>query len=379
MATFAIIAGGGTAGHVVPGLAIAQELVDRGVPAAAVHCVGSARGIETRLVPEAGFPLTVLPGRGIQRRLTLANVAAVLGLIGAVLKAIVLVGRHRPAVVVGLGGYASVPCVIAAVLWRVPIVVAEQNAVPGAANRLAGRFARACAVSFDGTELPRSVWTGNPVRREVLAVADPSDRERAAARDRLGVEGDRTLVAVFGGSLGARRINHAVADAVPAFSGRSDLALRHVSGRRDHAELIDRTAGHTDLAVQYDLVEYEDDMPSVYAAADVVLCRAGASSVAELTVTGVPSILVPLPGAPGDHQTANARALVDRGAATLVVDAELDAERARAEIAALVDDADRRRSMANAARDLARPDAAAAVVDLIAEHARRPLPEEASR
>lgn len=379
MRTFAIIAGGGTAGHVVPGLAIAHELVERGVPAAAVHCVGSERGIETRLVPEAGFPLTVLPGRGIQRRLTLQNIAAVLGLVAAVLKAIVLVGRHRPAVVVGLGGYASVPCVIAAVLWRVPIVVAEQNAVPGAANRLAGRFAKACAVSFDGTDLPRSVWTGNPVRPEVLAVADPDAAQRAAARDRIGVHGDRTLVAVFGGSLGARRINHAVADAVPGLAERSDLAVRHVSGRRDHAELLTRTEGHADLAVQYDLIEYEDDMPSVYAAADVVLCRAGASSVAELTVTGVPSILVPLPGAPGDHQTANARALVDRGAATLVVDAELDADRARAEITALVDDAERRAAMADAARGLARPDAAAAVVDLIAEHARRPLPEEASR
>ena len=378
MATYAIIAGGGTAGHVVPGLAIAQELVARGVPTESVRYVGSSRGIETRLVPESGFPLTVLPGRGIQRRFTLANVGAILGLVAAVVQGIVLVGRTRPAVVVGLGGYASVPCVIGAVLWRVPIVVAEQNAVPGAANRLAGRFAKACAVSFDRTDLPRSAWTGNPVRREVLAVADASDADRAAARRKLGVDTDRTLVAVFGGSLGARRINHAVADAVPAMGERSSVAIRHVSGRRDHAELATRTAGHGSLALQYDLVEYEDDMPSVYAAADVVLCRAGASSVAELTVAGVPSILVPLPGAPGDHQTANARALVDGGAARLVPDGELDAERARTEIEALLDDPDGRVAMATAARGLAKPDAAVAVVDLVALHARRPLPEEAS-
>lgn len=378
MATYAIIAGGGTAGHVVPGLAIAQELVARGVPTESVRYVGSSRGIETRLVPDAGFPLTVLPGRGIQRKLTLANIGAILGLMAAIIQGIVLVGRTRPAVVVGLGGYASVPCVIGAVLWRVPIVVAEQNAVPGAANRLAGRFAKACAVSFDGTDLPRAAWTGNPVRREVLAVADASDADRAAARERLGVDADRTLVAVFGGSLGARRINHAVADAVPAMGERASLAVRHVSGRRDHAELVERTAGHDSLAARYDLVEYEDDMPSVYAAADVVLCRAGASSVAELTVAGVPSILVPLPGAPGDHQTANARALVDGGAARLVRDGDLDAERARTEIEGLLDNPDRRAAMAMAARGLARPDAAAAVVDLVVVHARRPLPEEAS-
>lgn len=378
MAIDAIIAGGGTAGHVVPGLAIAHELVERGVPQQSVRYVGSARGIETRLVPEAGFPLTVLPGRGIQRKLTVANVAALVGLAAAVVQAIVLVGRSRPAVVVGLGGYASVPCVIAAIVWRVPIVVAEQNAVPGAANRLAGRFAKACAVSFDGTDLPRATWTGNPVRREVLAVADASTADRVAARERLGVEAGRALVAVFGGSLGARRINHAVADAVPSMTNGASLAVRHVSGSRDHAELTSRTAGHDALAVQYDLVEYENDMPSVYAAADVVLCRAGASSVAELTVTGVPSILVPLPGAPGDHQTANAGALVDGGAATLVVDADLTADRARAEIEALVDDPDRRAMMADAARRLARPDAAAAVVDLVVAHARRPLTKEAT-
>ena len=378
MSTYAIIAGGGTAGHVVPGLAIAHELVARGVPMESVRYVGSSRGIEARLVPEAGFPLTVLPGRGIQRRATFANVGAVLGLIAAVVHGIALVGRARPAVVVGLGGYASVPCVIGAVLWRIPLVVAEQNAVPGAANRLAGRFAKACAVSFEGTDLPRSTWTGNPVRREVLAIADASAADRADARRRLDVSADRTLVAVFGGSLGARRINQAVADAVTAMGDRASVAVRHVSGRRDHLDLVSRTAGHESLALQYDLVDYEDDMPSVYAAADLVLCRAGASSVAELTVAGVPAILVPLPGAPGDHQTANARALVDVGAARLVPDAELDADRAISEIEALLDDPRRRAQMARAARTLARPDAAAAVVDVVTAHARRPVHEEAA-
>ena len=370
----AIIAGGGTAGHVVPGLAIAAELVARGVPRDEVHYVGSARGIETRLVPEAGFPLTVLPGRGIQRRLTIENLGAVVGLVRAILTGILLVRRLRPAVVVGLGGYASVPCVIGAVLWRVPIVVAEQNAVPGAANRLAGRFAKACAVSFDGTDLPHATWTGNPVRPEVVALAEPDSDRRAAARERLGVAADRTMLAVFGGSLGARRINHAVADATPSWLDRADLAIRHVSGSRDHAEMLERVSVPPDAALAYRLVEYENDMPSVYAAADLVVCRAGASSVAELAVAGVPAVLVPLPGAPGDHQTANARALVDAGAAVLVVDGELDATRVLADVGTLLDDPARLAEMASAARRVARPDAAASVVDVIDRHASRPRP-----
>ena len=228
--TFAIIAGGGTAGHVVPGLAIASALTERGLDSSQIHYVGSARGIENRLVPAAGFPLTVLPGRGIQRRLTSANVRAAIGLVAAIVRGIVLVRRLRPAVVVALGGYASVPCVIGAVLWRVPIVVAEQNAVPGAANRLASRFARACAVSFADVDLPRATWTGNPVRPEVLAVANTTDAEMRAARNRIGIGEDRVLVAVFGGSLGARRINNAIADAVPGWHQRADLAVRHVTG-----------------------------------------------------------------------------------------------------------------------------------------------------
>ncbi|MEM9518422.1 MAG: undecaprenyldiphospho-muramoylpentapeptide beta-N-acetylglucosaminyltransferase [Actinomycetota bacterium] len=371
---YAIIAGGGTAGHVIPGIAIAQELVDRGVPHEQVHYVGSARGIETRLVPEAGFPLTVLPGRGIQRRLTLANVGAVVGLVAAIVTGIRLVRRLRPAVVVGLGGYASVPCVLGAIVWRVPIVVAEQNAVPGAANRLAGRFARACAVSFDGTDLPRSIWTGNPVRPEVVALAEPDSDRQAAARQRLGLPVDRQILAVFGGSLGARRINHAVADATASWLDRADLAVRHVSGSRDHADMVQRVVVPEDAALVHQLIEYEDDMPSVYAAADLVICRAGASSVAELAVAGVPAVLVPLPGAPGDHQTANGRALADAGAAVVIADADLDAEGVVAVIGSLLGDRARLGAMTAAASTVARPAAASAVVDVIDQHASRPRP-----
>jgi undecaprenyldiphospho-muramoylpentapeptide beta-N-acetylglucosaminyltransferase len=375
---WAIIAGGGTAGHVTPGLSIAREIERRGVPADQIRWVGSERGIEARLVPEAGFPLELLPGRGIQRRLTLANVGAIVGLIRAMFQALVMVRRARPAVVVGLGGYASVPCVLAAVVWRVPIVVAEQNAVPGAANRLAARFAKACALSFPETDLRRGTWTGNPVRPEILAVDRGADQ--ASARARLGIENGRTLIAVFGGSLGARRINNALLDALPGWRDRADLSVRLVGGSRDHGDLNERNPIDTDDPVQFVLVEYEDDMPSVYGAADLVICRSGASSVAELAAIGVPAILVPLPGAPGDHQTANARALVDAGAAVMIADGDLDGARLRIEAEALINRPERLQDMSERARSIARRDASEALVDLVVAHARRPLPsrEEAA-
>ena len=199
--TFAVVTGGGTAGHVLPALAIADALVAAGHAQASIHYVGAERGIEARLVPPTGYPMTLLPGRGIQRKLTFANVAAVVGLLRAGVRALRLLGRLRPAVVVAVGGYASVAVGLAAAVRRVPIVVAEQNQAPGAANRLLARFAKASAVSFPGTPLPRAVVTGNPIRAEITAI-DPG-RDRVAAQRALGVGEGRHLVLVFGGSLGA--------------------------------------------------------------------------------------------------------------------------------------------------------------------------------
>lgn len=369
--TWVVIAGGGTAGHVLPGISIGRELIGRGCGRSSIHYVGSVRGIEDRLVPEAGFELTVLPGRGIQRRFTLANIGAVVGLARAMVQAVFLIGRRRPAVVVGLGGYASVACGVAAVLWRIPLIVAEQNAVPGAANRFLSRWARVSAVSFEGTDLPRAVVTGNPVRAEVLAV--DRGRDRSSARRKIGVEGERSVMAAFGGSLGALRINEAVLAALPAWHDRDDLHVRHVTGRRDHADLARRAPLEDTAPLSYDLIEYEDDMPTVYAAADLVLCRAGATSVAELAAVGCPSILVPLPSAPGDHQTANASALAAAGGATIVADADLDAARVLSEVDRLLSDPKSLVAMGQAASAFARRDAAAAVVDLVEAHARRPI------
>lgn len=367
---WAVIAGGGTAGHVHPGLAVARALVRRGHGPETIHFVGSARGVERDLVPAAGFELALLPGRGIQRRLTWQNLSSAWGLVWAVAQACGLLRRLRPSVVLGLGGYASVPCALAAGLLRIPVVVAEQNAVAGLANRVAGRWARASAISFPGTKLPRPVLTGNPVRDEVQKV----NREigRSAARSALGIEEGRRLVVVASGSLGAARVNRAAFEAVRRWADRDDLAVHHVVGRRDWQELAGLRPDLSDASLDYRAVEYEADMPGVYAAADLMVGRAGASSVAELAVVGLGSILVPLPGAPGDHQTANATQLAALGGAVLVPDAEMDGERMVLEVDNLLKAPGLASAMGREAASLGRRDADDRVAGLLEEHARSP-------
>ena len=373
-AVWAVIAGGGTAGHVHPGLAVARALVRRGHEPEAIHFVGSIRGVEQNLVPAAGFGLTLLPGRGIKRRLTWQNLSSAWGLAQAAVQAGRLLRRLQPAVVLGLGGYASVPCALAARLLKIPVVVAEQNAVPGLANRVAGRWARVSAVSFPETPLPRPVLTGNPVRDEVQRVSRESDR--SAARTGLGVEDGRRLVVVVSGSLGAARINRAAFEAAHRWADRGDLAVRHVVGRRDWRELAHLRPDLSDAALDYRAVEYEEDMPGVYAAADLIVGRAGASSVAELAVVGLASVLVPLPGAPGDHQTANAAQMAALGGAVLVPDAEMDGDRMVAEVDNLLKVPGRVEAMGREAARLGRRDADNRVADLLEKHARGPVHDQ---
>ena len=370
---WAVVAGGGTGGHAVPAVAIGRALVARGHPADSIHFVGSHRGIESRMVPDAGFEITLLPGRGLVRKLAWSNIGAVAGLISALAKAIRLLARLRPAVVISVGGYASAACSAAAVALRIPLVVAEQNAVPGLANRLAGRFARASAVSFPGTPLPRAVVTGNPVRPEVLK-ADRSPEGRAVARASFGLPEGCRVVAVAGGSLGARKINQATVELARLWKDREGVAIRHVAGERDFEmvsdDSCDLASSTSSRGLVYQVVRFEDHMDLLLSAADVAVQRAGASTVAELTVIGVPSILVPLPGAPGDHQTLNAERLVEAGASVMIPDAELDASRLAEELERILYDDDALNEMASAARALAYPHAADSVAALAEEYAR---------
>ena len=366
---YAVIAGGGTAGHLLPGVAVANALVARGHDPASLLFVGSERGVERTVVPAAGFPLVLLPGRGIARRASLDNLGAVVGLLRAVWQALGLVRRRRPSVVVALGGYASVACVVAAVVWRVPLVVTEQNAVPGLANRLAARVARASAVPFAGVPLPRAVVTGNPVRAEIAALAGGDPAVRAGARAAMAVPEGRTLVAVFSGSLGARRVTEAVAGLVQRWCGR-DLVVHHVTGTRDHEAVLAEVGALEGCTLDYRCVAYDEEITRLLAAADVAVCRAGGSTVAELAVAGLPAVLVPLPTAPGDHQRANADALAGPGGAVLLDDADCTTDRLAEVLGGLVDDPARLSAMRQALAGVARPDAADRVASLVEEHAR---------
>jgi UDP-N-acetylglucosamine--N-acetylmuramyl-(pentapeptide) pyrophosphoryl-undecaprenol N-acetylglucosamine transferase len=366
---FALLTGGGTGGHVYPGLALAEALVRRGHPRESLHWVGNAGKLEETAVPAAGLTIDLLPGRGLQRRLTTENFAVVAKTARAFGMARKIVRRTQPEVVVGVGGYASLPCLVAARLRRIPTVVHEQNAAPGLANRIAVRLGAQAAVSLPGTPLAGAVVTGNPVRAAVVAV----ERRPSAARP---------LIAVFGGSLGARRINEAAAELYDLWRARGDVVIHHVSGAAGHdtatAALAD--SRRDDDTLEYRLLRYEDDMPGVYAVTTVAVCRAGATTVAELAAAGVPSVLVPLPGAPGDHQTRNAEALVAAGAAVLVPDAECTGARLAAELEPLLADPARLEAMAKAARTLARPRAADDLAALVeAAAARRPFDDGADR
>jgi undecaprenyldiphospho-muramoylpentapeptide beta-N-acetylglucosaminyltransferase len=351
--TYALLAGGGTGGHVYPALALAQELLARGHARSSIRFVGGRRGPEGHVVPAAGYAIDLLPGRGLQRRLTLANVGVVYETVVAFVRALRLVRRYHPRVVVGFGGYASLPCIVAAWLWRIPRVVHEQDAVIGLANRIGVRLGARVAASLPGVDAPDVVVTGNPVRAEfrnfVRRVQDPP------------------LLAAFGGALGAGSINRATLDLYDRWRRRDDVAVHHVAGPRNEAACRERLEAmrRADDLLAYELVGYEADMPGVLARATLALCRAGAGTVAELTAAGLPAVLVPLPGAPSDHQSRNATTLADAGAAVVVADAECDAGRLDGLLSDLLASPERLEGMSSAARALARPDAAARLADVV--------------
>jgi len=361
---------------------IARALVARGHLPGAIELFGSRRGQEAMLWPTLEFPYTLLPGRGIRRSVRPAalwsNVGAALGLVWACVRAVASFARRRPRVVVMVGGYASFPAGLAAVLTRTPLVGVNTDAVPGAVNGLLGRFAAANAVAFEGTDLPRARVTGTPIRPEIAAAGVGVDR--ASAREALGLPSDGQTVTAVGGSLGARRLNQAVAELAGLWAGREDRTIYHVTGRRDyeaftwgtdrHRDGGQNAAARTGSGLSYNVVPFEEHMAELYAAADVCVSRAGAMSVAELLAAGCAAILVPLPGAPRDHQTRNAEAAVRMGAAVLVPDGECDGRRLADELEALLDDPERLRAMRDAARAHGHPDAAARVAELVDEHAR---------
>lgn len=348
-----VIMAGGTGGHVFPALAVADELRRRGI---AVHWLGTHRGIEARLVPAAGIPIAYLAVAGLRGKGALAWVKAPLMLVRTVAQAWHFLRATRPVSVLGMGGFVAGPGGIAAWLLGKPLVIQEQNAIAGTTNRLLACFARRICEGFEGTFAAgaRVVSTGNPVRREIAGLDSP--QARGVAR-----RGPVRLL-VLGGSLGARVLN----ETVPAAIGLINEAIevRHQCGDGNSAAV---GAAYQQCQKAALVDDFVNDMSEAYGWADIVVCRAGALTVSELAAAGVGAILVPLPHAIDDHQTANARWLADHGAAVLLVQHDLDAERLAAEIERLCGDRGALAEMAAHARALARPQAAAQVADICLE------------
>ncbi len=342
---FAIVTGGGTSGHVLPALAIADQLVDAGHPRSSIHYVGTRRGIETSLLPPTGYPHTFLDVIGLQRSMSRRNLMFVPKLIGSTFAAFRLLGRVRPKVVVNVGGYASFPVSFAAKLRRVPLVVVGYDRRPGLVSRVIARGAVASAVAYDATPLPRAEVTGAPIRRAIAEIDRRSDR--AAARHALDLPDERFVIGVACGSLGAQPVNDVIAGLVDRWSGRRDVAVHHAVGERFLNAAAPARDG--DSGILYRVIGYEERMVQLYAAADLMITRAGAGTVAELSAAGVPAILVPWPGAAENHQVDNARVLSDVGAGVLIEQQDLTVDRLATEVDALIADPARLASLAAAA------------------------------
>jgi UDP-N-acetylglucosamine--N-acetylmuramyl-(pentapeptide) pyrophosphoryl-undecaprenol N-acetylglucosamine transferase len=366
-----VLTGGGTGGHVFPLRAIAESLLEGDLEADDLVVVGARHGQEAALLADLGVELVLLPGRGLRRDLGpaawWANARAVVGLAVAFVRGVALVASRRPSAVVSVGGYAAFAAAAGAVVTARPLVLVDLDATPGLVHRVLRPFAVAIAAAFPGD--PRAVVTGAPVR-EGIAALRRTDDERTAARARLALDDDATVVAVVTGSLGAWSVNDAVCALAVRWRDRGATVLYHVTGRRDAERVAARRADAGIAADRWRLVDFESSMADLYAACDVAVTRAGATTVAELCAAGVPAVVVPLPGAPGDHQRHNADVLVGAGAAVALDDAALCADALGDTLEALLARPDRLAELSAAAHALARPDAARRIAEVVCDRAR---------
>lgn len=346
-----LIMAGGTGGHVFPALAVARGLFKQGRE---VIWLGSPRGIENRLIPDAGIPLERVRVAGLRGKGLLSWLPAPFKLLLALWDALRIVRAVRPAVVLGMGGFAAGPGGLAAWLLRRPLVIHEQNAAAGLTNRLLAGLAREVLQAFPGSFSRRvkARSIGNPVRADILQIAPP--------RERLAGRAGALHLLVIGGSQGALALNRVVAAAISGLNRQTDIVIRHQAGDATCQDAVDAYAQH---GVAADVCRFIDDMAEAYAWADVAVCRAGALTVAELAAAGLGSVLVPFPAAVDDHQTLNARYLADAGAAVLIPQAELTPERLAAQLQSYLDDRNLLLQQACRARELAQP---AATDELVA-------------
>ncbi|HEX7077833.1 MAG TPA: undecaprenyldiphospho-muramoylpentapeptide beta-N-acetylglucosaminyltransferase [Candidatus Eisenbacteria bacterium] len=367
-----VIAAGGTGGHVYPGIAIAEEWRRRH-PDSEVVFVGTSRGLEATAIPQAGFALRTIAARGFPRRLGWGLVSAAAAAVRSVAQASSILRDIRPSVVVVTGGYVSGPVGLMAKLQGVPLLVQEQNSVPGATNRWLNLIADEVHISFMES---RSYFrrrnnlkvTGNPIRRSLLR------QDRTSAYESLRLDPNRRTLLVFGGSLGAASLNRAFQEALPRLYRIPQLQVVWQTGKDQAAEIRERFER---APIPVHVVPYLEQIDKAYAVADLAICRAGAMTIAELTACGVPAILVPYPHATHDHQTLNARGLAERGAAEVIPDAELKGDDLAARVVKLLQDETRLRRMARNARAFSRTNAAERIVSSLEALAapRSPAPE----
>ena len=348
-----VIAGGGTGGHVTPALALGEALRDRGDE---VLFIGSARGLESKLVPDAGFDLEVLPSEQFMGRNLLGRIRGGLSILRSVGRATSVLRRFKADAVISVGGYAAMPAALATQLVRCPLFLVEPNAIPGRVNRLTARFAKAVFVGFESTRgsLPdrtESICVGVPLRRALYRAF--------SERGEKSVPSTPLRIFVFGGSQGARQLNENVPEALSRLRKKS-VEVFHQSGENDRASV---EARYAELGLPAEVVAFEHDMPKRYEWADLAICRAGALTVAELALAGMPALLVPYPFAADDHQSANARALEEAGAARRLDARPLDLSGLAQAVAELVTTPGRLVLMREASERLARPHAAQDIIE----------------
>jgi UDP-N-acetylglucosamine--N-acetylmuramyl-(pentapeptide) pyrophosphoryl-undecaprenol N-acetylglucosamine transferase len=345
-----IIAGGGTGGHVIPALAIAHQLKKQF--AAEILFIGTARGIETRLVPQAGYPLDLIKVGALKNVSLATRARTMFDLPRALWTAGRMLNDFRPDVVIGVGGYASGPAMLAAIRRRIPTLAFEPNVVPGFANRLVARFVSAAAVHFEETcqYFRNCKVTGVPVREAFFEISPK-------------IPGEAPTLLVFGGSQGAHAINQALIESLPGLKQKiSALHIIHQTGQRDFDDV---QSAYQRAGISGEVHKFIDDMPATFARADLLVCRSGASTVGEITAAGKPAIFVPFPRAADDHQNVNARALERAGAAVVVEESNLEAAYLVDTIAALLSDPARLRAMSAAAKSLAHPQAVEEIAEIV--------------
>lgn len=359
-----VLSGGGTAGHINPALALAEVLQERGHD---VVYAGTPEGVEARLVPQAGLAFTGFEASGFNRNHPLTIVRALRLMQKSTTKAKKWFDAEKPDCVVCFGGYVCIPVGRAANAYDIPVVVHEQNSIMGMANKYLAKKAAKVALTYEqaaeGIDASKVVLTGNPVRQQIFSAT------RAEGRSYCNVPEDARLLVVFGGSLGARHINTAICAAKDILLSRDNLYVRHITGPKEQATVEHDLALSPKEQTRFAVVGYENEMGKVLAAADMVVARSGATSLAEISALGIPAILVPFPYATADHQTTNAKAYVERGAAYMVSDDLVETDEFIEKLEALIDSDDVRSSMRRAAATFETENAAAKLADVVLDAA----------